>query len=94
MVIKYSANNPSTSGTTLNVVLRAVYADGTTTDVDSRSLAAGESVDVAVTGEALYELLTNGKVLQKIQLLAYCSTTPATGSEPTVTLTRVAGVSV
>jgi hypothetical protein len=94
MVVKYSANNPSTSDATLYVTLRAVYTDGTTTDIDSRSLAAGTSADVAVTGEALYDLLSDGKILQKIQLLAYCSTTPASGSEPTVTLTKVAGVSM
>jgi len=94
MVVKYSANNPSTSGATLYVTLKAVYTDGTTTDIDSRSLAAGTSADVAVTGEALYDLLSDGKILQKIQLLAYCSTTPASGSEPTVILTKVAGVSM
>jgi hypothetical protein len=94
MVIKYSANNPSLSGATLYVTLRAVYTDGTTTDIDSRSLAAGTSVDVAITGEALYDLLSDGKILQKIRLLAYCSATPATGYEPTVALTKVAGVSM
>jgi len=94
MVVKYSASNPAGSGVTLYVVLRAVYTDTTTTDIDSRSLAEGESVDVVVNGEALYDLLTDGKVLQKIQLLAYCSAVPTTGYEPTVTLTRVAGVSM
>jgi hypothetical protein len=94
MVIKYSASNPTGSGATLYVTLRAVYTDGTTTDIDSRSLAAGTSVDVAITGEALYDLLSDGKILQKIQLLAYCSTTPATGYEPSVILSKVAGVSM
>jgi hypothetical protein len=94
MVVKYSANNPTGSGATLYVTLRAVYTDGTTTDVDSRSLAAGTSVDVAITGEALYDLLADGKILQKIQLLAYCSVAPAVGAEPTVTLSKVAGVSM
>jgi len=94
MVVKYSASNPTGSGATLYVTLRAVYTDGTTTDIDSRSLAAGTSVDVAITGEALYDLLLDGKILQKIQLLAYCSTTPATGYEPSVTLSKVAGVSM
>jgi hypothetical protein len=94
MVVKYSANNPTGSGATLYVTLRAVYTDGTTTDIDSRSLAAGTSVDVAITGEALYDLLSDGKILQKIQLLAYCSTTPATGYEPSITLTKVAGISM
>ena len=94
MVIKYSANNPTGSGATLYVTLRAVYTDGTTTDIDSRSLAAGTSVDVAITGEALYDLLSDGKILQKIQLLAYCSVAPAVGSEPSVTLSKVAGVSM
>jgi len=94
MVVKYSASNPSLSGATLYVTLRAVYTDGTTTDIDSRSLAAGTSVDVAITGETLYDLLSDGKILQKIQLLAYCSTTPATGYEPSVTLSKAAGVSM
>jgi hypothetical protein len=94
MVVKYSANNPTGSGATLYVTLRAVYTDGTTTDIDSRSLAAGTSADVAITGEVLYDLLSDGKILQKIQLLAYCSTTPAVGYEPSVTLSKVAGVSM
>jgi hypothetical protein len=94
MVVKYSANNPTGSGATLYVTLRAVYSDGATTDIDSRSLDAGTSVDVAITGEALYDLFSDGKILQKIQLLAYCSTTPATGYEPTVTLSKVAGISM
>ncbi|MEM2449039.1 MAG: hypothetical protein QXT14_08855, partial [Candidatus Bathyarchaeia archaeon] len=91
--IVYDASNPTGSGVTLTVVCRAVYTDGTTTDLRTDSVAAGNTLTVSFTPDGLYKLLTNGKVLQKIQLLAYCSATPAAGYEPTVTLTNVAGVS-
>ncbi|MEM2571344.1 MAG: hypothetical protein QXP96_06480 [Thermoproteota archaeon] len=93
MGIVYSASNPTGSGVTLTVVSRAVYTDGTTTDLRTDSVAAGGTLSVSFTPDGLYKLLTNGKVLQKIQLLAYCSAAPAAGYEPTVTLTSVAGVS-
>ncbi|MEM3489583.1 MAG: hypothetical protein QXO75_08040, partial [Nitrososphaerota archaeon] len=93
MDIEYSADNPSGSGVTLTVVCRAVYTDGTTTDLRTDQVNEGGTLSVSFTPDGLCKLLSDGKVLQKIQLLAYCSTTPASGYEPTVTLTRVAGVS-
>ncbi|MEM0112987.1 MAG: hypothetical protein QW253_00110 [Metallosphaera sp.] len=93
MDIEYSADNPSGSGVTLTVVCRAVYTDGTTTDLRTDQVNEGGTLSVSFTPDGLCKLLSDGKVLQKIQLLAYCSATPAATYEPTVTLTRVAGLS-
>jgi len=93
LVIRYTASNPAASGVTLTVICRAVYTDGTTTDLRTDSVAAGGSLDVTLLPDGLYPLLAAGKTLASIQLVAYASAAPAAGSEPTVTLARVAGVS-
>ncbi|MEM2365637.1 MAG: hypothetical protein ABIM44_04900 [candidate division WOR-3 bacterium] len=94
MYIEYSANNPSGSGVTLTVVCRAVYTDETTTDLRTDQVNEGDTLSVSFTPEGLYRLLVDEKVLSRIQLLAYCSETPAEGYEPTVTLNRVVGLSM
>jgi len=87
--IVIDASNPTGSGVTLYVEVRLLHSDGTETLVDSFSVAEGTTPTKDYTSEVIAKALAEGVSVTGIRLYAYCSATPTTGYEPTVTLTSV-----
>ena len=84
------ANNPSGSGVTLYFKVKAELDDGSEVELSSQSVSEGDSFDSWLRWA--YDSVTNQKTIKSIKLYAYCSNTPASGSEPTVQLERVTGL--
>jgi len=84
------ANNPSGSGVTLYFSVKALLDDGSEVELKSESISEGSNFDSWLRW--IYDSITNGKIIKEIRLYAYCSATPAAGSEPTVQLERVTGL--
>lgn len=90
--INVVCNNPSGSGCTLYFILRALLDDDSETDLldAEESVSEGNSFDDWLID--VMENITSNHRVKEVRLYAYCSTTPAGGSEPTVQLKRVLGV--
>jgi len=84
------ANNPSGSGVTLYFKVKVELDDGSEVELASQSVSEGDSFDSWLRW--IYDSVTNQKIIKSIKLYAYCSDTPASGSEPTVQLERVTGL--
>ena len=84
------ANNPSGSGVTLYFKVKAELDNGSEVELASKSVSEGDSFDSWLRW--IYDSVTNQKIIKSIKLYAYCSDTPASGSEPTVQLERVTGL--
>jgi len=87
IVIEFS--NPSGSLVTLYVEVRLLHSDDTETTVDSFSVAEAVSGKNDYTSEFIAKAIKDNISVIGVRLYAYCSATPATGYEPSVTLTSV-----
>jgi len=87
--IVIDSSNPTGSGVTLYVEVKLLHSDGTETTIESYSVAAGATDTKDYATNAIAKALKDGVSVTEVRLYAYCSATPATGAEPTVTLTSV-----
>ena len=87
------ANNPGGSGCTLYIQVRALLDDDSEVSLsDWLSVGEGSSLDDWLRW--IYDAVPNGRTIKAIRLYAYCSATPASGSEPTVRIDKVVGLQV
>lgn len=85
------ANNPSGSGCTLYLQLRAYLENGSEVALhDWVSVGEGGSFDDWLRW--IYEKINDGLAISSIRLYAYVSATPNSGYEPTARIDRVTGV--
>jgi hypothetical protein len=87
--IVVDADNPTGSGVTLTVEVKLYHSDGSETTIDTFTVAEGASDTKDYTTEYIAKALSEGVSVVEVRLYAYCSAAPATGYEPTVTLTSV-----
>jgi len=83
------ASNPTGSTVTLYVEVRLLHSDGTETTIDSFSVAEGATATRDYLSTDIAKGFKDGVSVVAVRLYAYCSATPATGYEPSVTLTSV-----
>jgi len=86
------ASNPAGSTVTLYVEIRLLHSDGTESTIDSFSVAEGATATRDYLSTDIAKEFKDGVSVTAVRLYAYCSATPATGYEPSVTLTSVKGV--
>ena len=85
------ASNPSGSGCSLFFMLRVLLEDDTEVDLldAEEEVAEGSSFDDWLI---LIDSIPSNRKIKEVRLYARCSTTPASGYEPTVQLEKVVGV--
>jgi len=83
-----SATNPTGSGVSLNIIIRVLYHDGTEADLDSITVAEGGSVSNTYLESDFSTVIAEAKAITAIRIYAYCSATPAAGSEPSYQVTE------
>jgi len=91
LAIHYDLNNPSGSGVALDTTIQLVFKSGQKEEVQNITIPEGEAFTQKITTEELAEHFISGDEVNAVELYARCSSTPTSGSEPSVWLKLVGG---